>query len=376
MQDVAYITKKQFYIMVSVALMMLCTTGSLKIFLSSVVQFVLFYLINIATVHFIKNRRICWGVFALGAAVIGEIATLLAQFCALPVPMPAFFLLPESTFLFLSAPLFYYLLLEGESGTDSGYLQGGAFYLVNGLVIAMIREVLGFDSFFGIKLGIFKTHNVQILSHSSGATLLVIVSLLLLLVLKRNETEKNWVLGWNRNETKKYRAPTIKGEKGFFLLILCMLVTDVICGGISIGYVLYAPEILRQPGHVVLYATLLTFALFTLAIRVFNLEDVIDESPFLPLITIVKVALPLVFYLRRFSTGSEMAVSTFFVWWVALVVGVWFSFTIVLFYLHVLDRRLMFSKIPRCLQGIPFIVLHILLAQMILMPLLDVISNV
>ncbi len=114
MQDVAYITKKQFYIMVSVALMMLCTTGSLKIFLSSVVQFVLFYLINIATVHFIKNRRICWGVFALGAAVIGEIATLLAQFCALPVPMPAFFLLPESTFLFLSAPLFYYLLLEGK----------------------------------------------------------------------------------------------------------------------------------------------------------------------------------------------------------------------------------------------------------------------
>lgn len=376
MQENVYISKKQFYITVSFALMLLCTTGSLKVFLSSCVQFVLFALINLLAIRYIKNHRICWGIFALSAAVIGEIATLLSQFLSFPVPMPTFFLLPESTFLYLSVPLFYYMLESGETGIDSGYGKGFLFYIWDGVLISLIREVVGFDSFFGKKLGIFENRDVQILTHSSGATTLVILSILLIATLKRNDSGKNWIMGWNNYEEKKYQGMSFSREKTFFRLMLCMLATDVVAGGISVVYLLYAPEILRQPGHVVLYATLLTFALFTLMIKAFKLEDEVDESPFLPLISIVKVSLPLVFYLRRFELSNSMAVTTFVVWWVALVIGVWFSFTVVLFYLHVLDRRLMFCKIPRCLQGIPFIILHILLAQLILMPLLDVISNV
>jgi len=375
MQETVNISKKQFSITISFSLMMLCTTGSLQVFASSCAQFVLFYLINILSIRFIRNRRVCQCIFAVAAALIGEAVQLLSQFLSFNIPMPSFFLLPGSTFLFLSAPMFRYMMENEETAMDSGYASGFLFYALNGGIIAMIREVLGADALFGKKLGIFGSVKVEILNHSSGATLLLILSILFLVCLKNYETEKKWILDVKR-ETPLYEGMSFLKEKKFFSLMVCMLLTDVICGGISVVYLLYSPDFLRYQGHVIFYAAILSILLFTLLLQVFNLREEAESSHYLTLVTIVKVSLPLVFYLRRLLVEESMALSTFVVWWIALVIGIWFSFTVVLFYVHVLDRRLMFCKIPRCLQGILFIILNILLAQMILMPLLDVISNV
>ncbi|MBR3058149.1 MAG: hypothetical protein IKG93_09335 [Clostridiales bacterium] len=377
MQEKNYISKKQFRIVVSFALIMLCTTASLSVFVSSILQFLLFFLINAVSIRYVKNHRICWGIFAFSSAVVGEITNLLSQLLKMNIPTPAIFLFPASSFLFLTAPLFLHMMEAEETGTDIGYVHGFLFYLVNGALIASIREIFGADSVFGIKLGLFGQSDLQLLNHSSGAALLVLISILVLVLLKSNETRKTWVLDWERGERKKYQGLSFSREKRFFILMLCLLIVDVIAGGISALYVFYAPLELRNVAHIVLYATILTLGLFTLVVKAFHIEQEIDENRYLPLLSIVKIALPLTFYLRRLSVqGGELAISTFLIWWIALVIGVWFSFTIVLFYLHVLDRRLLFSKIPRRLEGIPFVILHILLALLIMMPILDVLQNV
>ena len=57
------------------------------------------------------------------------------------------------------------------------------------------------------------------------------------------------------------------------------------------------------------------------------------------------------------------------------MVGVWLFTTLVVAYIRSIYERLMFGKQPSCLEGIPLIVLHVLLAMIVFMPWTDVLAR-
>ena len=63
------------------------------------------------------------------------------------------------------------------------------------------------------------------------------------------------------------------------------------------------------------------------------------------------------------------------IWWIALMVGVWPFTAAVVAYARSINGRLLFGKQPKCLEGIPLIVLHILLAMVVFMPWTQVMAN-
>ena len=58
-----------------------------------------------------------------------------------------------------------------------------------------------------------------------------------------------------------------------------------------------------------------------------------------------------------------------------IMVGVWLFTAIVIAYTRAIQGRLLFGKHPKCLEGIPFIVLHVLLAMIVFMPWTQVLEK-
>ncbi len=376
MQERRYISKRQYRFLLASSLMLVFTTPGIPAFLSSCVQLVLFFLINQAIFRKVSNKRVCWGVFAFSAAFLGEVVGLLSRLLMISIPTPSMLLLPCSSFLFLSAPVFQ----ECADSDDDGLMKAGGnaflFYFVDGLLISLIREAFGAGTIAGFKVDFLSSVQFPWLSQASGAALLVLVSLLLVSLMKRRDTEIRWSLRVQEDEEESYPGISLPREKKTLSMMLGLLVFALVSGGVGSVLLLYAPSEIRRPEHIVVFATVITILVFTLIVKVFHLADLIDEQRFLPLAAIIMVALPMEFYLARLGETGVTDIRTILVWWISMVVGVWLTFAICLLYVHVIHSRLMFGKQPRCLEGVPFVILHILLVLIVLMPWLDVLQNV
>ena len=109
-------------------------------------------------------------------------------------------------------------------------------------------------------------------------------------------------------------------------MILSLLIYSLLSGGIGSVVILYAPAEMRRPEHIVLYATIITALVFTLIIKGFKLSEFVDEQRFLPLLAIIMVSLPMVYYQNRLNAVETVDLKGFIVMWIILVVGVWLSF--------------------------------------------------
>ena len=376
MQERRNISKRQYRFLLACSLMLVFTTPGIPAFLSACVQLAIFFLINRAVFRKISNKRICWGFFAFSAAALGEVVWLTSRLLTFRIPTPSFLLLPCSSFLFLSAPVFQEI---SESDDDALVKASGnafLFFAVDGLLISLIRETFGIGEIAGYKMEFLKTIKLPWLNQASGAALLVLVSLLLLALLKRGDTGIQWIMRVKNDEEESYPGISLSREKKTLSLMLGLLVFALVSGGIGSVLLLYAPPVIRSPEHVVLFATVITICVFTLIVKVFKLTDLVDEQRFLPLVAIVMVSLPMEFYLARLGETVVVDIKVTLVWWISILVGVWLTFAVCLFYVHVIHSRLMFGKQPRCLEGVPFVILHILLVLTVLMPWLGVLQNV
>ena len=376
MQERRFISTRQYRLLLACSLMLIFTTQSVGAFLTSCVLTALFFLVNRIAFRKISNPRICWGIFAFSAAILGEAVGALSRILPFTIPMPSFFLLPCATFLFLSAPVFYEISHSEETGIDKACANAFLFYAIDGLLISVVREVLGLGAIVGYQMSFMKSLKIPFLSHSSGAALLVLFSLILMTVLKSHDTQARWILRVEESGDVSYPGISLPREKQTIGMILSLLIYSLLSGGIGSVVILYAPAEMRRPEHIVLYATIITALVFTLIIKGFKLSEFVDEQRFLPLLAIIMVSLPMVYYQNRLNAVETVDLKGFIVMWIILVVGVWLSFVACLFYVHVINGRLMFGKQPRCLEGVPFVIVHILLALIVLMPWLNVLQNV
>ena len=123
------------------------------------------------------------------------------------------------------------------------------------------------------------------------------------------------------------------------------------------------------------YLPFLRIGLLTLLIKVFRLSDALDEYFYVPLLTVVMTSTPLIVYTRYLDIPDSTAAAVKIAWWAALMVGVWLFTTVVVAYIRSIHERLMFGKQPKCLEGIPLVVLHVLLAMIVFMPWTDVLAR-
>lgn len=376
MQERRFISKRQYRLLLACSLMLIFTTQSIGAFLTSCVLTVLFFVVNRIVFRKITNTRVCWGIFAFSAAILGEVVGTLSYVLSFTIPMPSFFLLPGTTFLYLSAPVFYEMSHSKKKGIDKACGNAFLFYAVDGLLISCVREVLGLGSVLGYKMVFMKSLKIPFLSHSSGAALLVLLSLIVMTVLKDHDTQAHWILRDQESGNISYPGISLSEEKKTIGLILSLLLYSLFSGGIGSVVILYAPSELLRVEHIVLYATITTALVFTLIVKGFKLSDLVDEQRFLPLLAIIMVSLPMVYYQSRLNAVETVDLKNFIVMWIILVVGVWLSFVACLFYTHVINSRLMFGKQPRYLEGVPFVIVHILLLLIVLMPWLNVLQNV
>jgi len=376
MQERRFISKRQYRLLLACSLMLIFTTQSIGAFLTSCVLTGLFFLVNRIVFRKISNHRICWGIFAFSAALLGEAVGVLSRVLTIKIPLPSFFLLPCTTFLYLSAPVFYEISHSEDNGVDKACANAFLFYAVDGLLISCVREVLGLGSVLGYRMVFMKSLKIPFLSHSSGAALLVLLSLILMTVLKDHDTQAHWILREEESGDVSYPGISLATEKKTIGLSLSLLLYSLLSGGIGSVMILYAPSELLRAEHIVLYSTITTVLVFTLIIKGFKLSDLVDEQRFLPLLAIIMASLPMVYYQSRLNAVETIELKGFIVMWIILVVGVWLSFVACLFYVHVINSRLMFGKQPRYLEGVPFVIVHILLILIVLMPWLNVLQNV
>ena len=57
------------------------------------------------------------------------------------------------------------------------------------------------------------------------------------------------------------------------------------------------------------------------------------------------------------------------------MVGVWIFTTVVIAYTRSIHGRLLFGRQPKYFEGIPLIVLHVLLAMIVFMPWTQILAN-
>lgn len=369
-----YISEKQYHIILSFALMMLFTTSSVLLFLTSVAELLLFLLLALPVAKYVQKALLRRGLFMLAAALIGEAVYVLSDVLSFTIPQVSFWLLPGTTFLFLLAPLVK-VQREGETLEASDILHGVLYYVINGFLIALLREAVSFDTFCGFKLGIFKDVQMPFFSHASGAALLVMLSLLLLRVLRNSDTGECFILTTRKGKEKKYRPISLREERRFLIMHIALLVYDIIFGGIGILIILQVPAAYRRTSHIVLFATLLAALILPLVARLFKQADMLEEHSYLPLVVVIRSSVPMILYMQRLSGSATLQLSSQIVWWLILVLAVWLCSSLTLIYIHAIPGRLLFGKQPDCLEGIPFVLLHCLLALIVFMPWMDVLSN-
>ncbi|MBP5492861.1 MAG: hypothetical protein J6Y08_08460 [Clostridiales bacterium] len=375
MREKKCISKNQYRIILAFSLVMIFTTNTVPLLLTCWLISLLFCLINVPLFKNVKNKRVCWGIFTFSSALMGELLFFLSKILPFTVPTVGFFLLPGATFLFLLAPMFNQLD-EEEPITAGNIVHGFLFYLIDGGVIAILREGLGFDTFFNVHLGILKTHTMPFFSHSSSAALMVLLSLIFLRMLRKADTGEPWVIDTDESIASKYRPISLPTEKKYFTLCFCMLVYDLLFGGISVLVILRAPEFLIRKEHIVFYSTIVTLLLFTLIIKGFKQSETLDENKYVPLLTVIKSSLPMIYYMSHLMYSVSEELPQQILWWIMLILAVWLSSTVVMLYTHVIHARFMFGKQPRCMQGIPFILLHILLALTVFIPWMEILARI
>lgn len=374
MMETKSISLKQYRIFLSFALLLIFTTNAVPAFGSAVAQTVLFVMINMFVFSHISNKRVCWGVFIVTAALIGEGMFYLSPFLPASFSSNGFFLLPASSFLFLLAPMFDYIRSDRKI-TFGETFCGFSFYVVAGVLISVVRELFGQASLLGKSVPSFSRWKIRFFGHTSGSAILVLGIILILVWWKNMDEDEKWILETKEKKTKIYRPISAKTEKRFLLLSICILVYDLLFGAIGAAVIYAVPSSYNKPSHIVALSTLTTILLLTLLVKVFRLSETFDEYFYIPLLSVVMTSTPLIVYTRYLAIPQSTALGIKIAWWAALMVGVWLFTTLVVAYIRSIYERLMFGKQPGCLEGIPLIVLHVLLAMIVFMPWTDVLAR-
>ena len=374
MKDSNSITLKQYRILLSFALLLIFTTSTVPAFLIACAQTILFCLIHLLVFEKIRNKRICWGIFLAVSVLFGEGIFFLTEYLPEAFSSSGFFLLPASTFLFLCAPMFQYI--TDERKLTFGDISKGLFFFVPvGVLISMIREVFGNASICGRHMTSLEKLNIRFFGHTAGSALLVLGVLILLVLWKNNETEQTWVLETSEKKNRIYQPISAAGEKKFVTLCLGMLVYDLLFGGIGVAILLNTPQSLQKPAHIVLLSAVTSLILLTLIVKFFRLSETMDTHFYIPLLSVITTSIPMIFYTQYLSLPSKADSLVRIIWWIALMVGVWLFTSAVVAYARSINGRLLFGKQPKCLEGIPLIVLHVLLAMVVFMPWTQVMAN-
>lgn len=367
MSEYTCISKKQYCILLSFALMLIFTTSSLQIFVAACAQVLLFCLANLAVFQKIENKRISWSVFLVLSALAGEGMLVVSNVASLELPTSGIFLLPASTFLYLSAPMFGYFddthtISVSEMG--KGYL----YYVLCGAVIAALRELFGAATIWNQPVSCFAHIKVPCLGHTVGAAFLVLLSLILIPSMFSIEENSGYCLQTESGRTRKYSSIQLQTEKDFVNLSLCLLIYNLVFGAVSATVVELVPVSLHQPTHVVSFSSITSITLFTLIIWIFKRTRTLDQYRYIPLLGVITTSMPMIYYMNYLRIG-ENGVSTINVlWWIGLMIGVWITSVVIVIYTRVVKNRLLFGKQPRVLEGMPFVILQVLLAILVFMP--------
>lgn len=367
MSEYTCISKKQYCILLSFALMLIFTTASLQSFASASVQILLFGLVNLVVFHKIENKRICWGIFLVLAALMGEMVLLLADFVPFFSENNGFLLLPVSTFLFLSAPLFGYFDAQ-HSVEVADCSKGFLYFIVSGTIISLVREALGAATIWNHKISGLERVKLTCLTHSPSGALLVLVSLMILPVMFHRNGGSVHRLQTEEGRTKSYQSIQLQEEKDFVKLCLCMLIYNLVFGAIGATMVEFAPANIQNTTHIVTFASLISVTLFTLIIWLFKQGQTLDRYRYTPFLSIITTTLPMMLYVNYYRAEGGAVSSTRLIWWIAFMIGVWLTAVVTISYTRVVKERLLFGKQPRMLEGMPFVVLQIFLAMLVLMP--------
>lgn len=374
MSETKCISLKQYRILLSFSLLLIFTTSAIPAFLAAVVQVILFCFVHLFLFTHIKSKRICWAIFMILAAALGEGMFFLSEYLPVSVSSGGFFLLPASTFLFLIVPMFDYFS-EEKALTASDITKGLLYYIPVGFVIASVREICGLGSVMGERFEALDKVHLHFFEHSAGSALLVLFALVCLYLVKSDGTDKTWILDTSEQRMKKYRPISGKSEKEFLLLSVCVLVYDILFGAFGILFVHNVDEKLLSPAHFVLLSVITTVLLLTPLVKIFRLSETMDNYFYVPLLSVITTSIPLVFYVRYLEAASHPISAERIVWWVMLMIGVWLFTTLVIAYTRSIQGRLLFGKHPKCLEGIPLIVLHVLLAMIVFMPWTQVLEK-
>ena len=374
MTETKCISLKQYRIFLSFALLLIFTTGTVPSFCSALVQTIFFVLINLLVFSRISNKRVCWGIFLMIAALMGEGMYYLSSILPESFYGGGFFLLPASAFLFLLAPMFDYISPERKISVGES-LNGLLFYVISGVLISVVRELFGQSSLLGIDVPSMSRWRIRLFSHTAGSALLVLGIIVSLTWWKNMDEDEKWILETSEKKSRIYRPISAKTEKKFILLSVCILVYDLLFGAIGAAVIYAVPSSYNKPAHIVALSTLTSLLLLTLLVKVFRLSEALDEYFYMPLLGVVMTSTPLIVYTRYLDIPEATSIAVKIAWWAALMVGVWLFTTVVVAYIRSIYERLMFGKQPSCLEGIPLIVLHVLLAMIVFMPWTDVLAR-
>ena len=374
MKESNSISLKQYRILLSFSLLLIFTTSTVPAFLIALVQTILFCLLNLLVFEKIRNKRICWGIFLFITVLFGEGYFFLSEYLPEAFSSSGFFLLPASTFLFLSAPMFQYITDERKL-TFGDIGKGLFFFAPVGLIISLIREAFGNASVCGTHIKSLEKLSLRFFGHTAGSALMVLCVLILLVLYKNSETGKDWVLETSEKKNRIYQPISASGEKKFVTLCIGMLIYDLLFGGIGVAILLNTPQSLHKPAHIVLLSSVTSLILLTLIVKFFHLSETMDTHFYIPLLSVITTSVPMIFYTQYLSLPSKTDSPVRIIWWIALMVGVWLFTAAVVAYARSINGRLLFGKQPKCLEGIPLIVLHVLLAMVVFMPWTQVMAN-
>ena len=374
MDEYQCISKKQYCILLAFSLELIFTTSSVPAFCSAVIQIILFTLVNLLVFSKISNKRVCWGIFLSLAALMGEGMLFLSDYLPDSFSSGGFFLLPASTFLFLTAPIFSYISEEKKISAEDLF-RGSIFFVPAGILIATVRELFGLASFLGIEVPGFSRWKIRFFGHTAGAAILVLGLLVAVSWWKSLGEEKKWLLETSEKRSRIYHPISAKTERKFIVLTFCMLIYYLIFGAIGAVTIYSAPLSLIKPAHIVLMSAVTSILILTLLVKIFRISETMDDYFYLPLLSVITTSTPLIVYTGYLDLPSQSVSAERIVWWVALMVGVWLFTGIVLAYARSINERFLFSKQPRCLEGIPFILLHVLLAMIVFTPWTQVLTR-
>ena len=373
MNEPRCISEKQYSILLSFALMLIFTTGSVLSFFGALLQVVLFCLLMREVFSRVSNPRICWAIFLVASAVMCEVALSLSHLIPDAFPESSFFLLPASTFLFLSAPMFGYFSEEKQiSLPEMG--RGFLYYAISGLFLSTIREIGGNASLCGLSISVLGKAPVPFLGHTAASGLLVLLNLVLLPGILSSEEQGNRILQTEEGLLRKYHPIRLSTEKQIVKLFLCVLVYDVLFGVLGALALPNLPGEWRHPTHVVVLCALCSLLLFSLIVHLFRQNETLDEYRYIPLLGVITTSLPLIFFMRDVAFTEESRMKEILLW-ISVMIGVWISSVVVISFIRVIHGRLLFGKRPRMLEGVPFVILNVTLALMIFMPWTQVLPH-